>query len=153
MTGVIEIQYLLPFPAVLTSPISPPCSSVSSRDINNPNPLPPYSTCVRGLAWANRRNRRVFSSYVKPLPVSFTAKYKKTCSPSPHSGSSVKSLFVSEPLDGNHSISTPSPVGGFWTDAARLTVMIRSDSDLVNLIACRIFSYGQGIAIFRTLRL
>jgi hypothetical protein len=33
---------LLPAPAVDSTPISPPCSSVSSLEMNKPRPDPPY---------------------------------------------------------------------------------------------------------------
>ena len=61
---------VLPIPASDATPIWPFWSSVSSRDMNKPRPLPPYWTCVRGLAWENRLNNIFFSSVLKPLPVS-----------------------------------------------------------------------------------
>ncbi len=65
------VRDLLPLPAFDATPISPPCSSVSSLEMNRPSPEPPYCTwnllthntrsskqghvhtCVFGLAWEN----------------------------------------------------------------------------------------------------
>lgn len=59
-------------------------------------------TWVLGLAWLNLWNSRVFSSSERPLPVSFTAKYRYICCPVPQSGARVKSCISLEALEGNH---------------------------------------------------
>lgn len=132
----LEILCLLPSPTSEATPIPPPCSSVSSREINNPSPDPPYRVWVRGSAWENRWNKRVFSSEDKPLPVSWTVQARYRCSSWTQLRLRVWSDFGDPALDGNHSIGPSSSLRGLLIDMCMVTVTFLLIECFVNLIAC-----------------
>ena len=67
-------QKVLPIPALLCRPISPPMASTSCLQIVRPNPLPPYLRVVDPSAWVNLSKIDFCWSSGIPIPVSCTEK-------------------------------------------------------------------------------
>ena len=67
-------QKVLPWPTSLVTPISPPMSSTSWREMARPRPVPPYRRVVPASAWENDSNTGAWSLSAIPIPVSTTWK-------------------------------------------------------------------------------
>ena len=74
-------QKVLPLPSSLSSPISPPMSSVNSFAMLVPSPVPPYFLLVESSACVKLSN--IFGCFSRgmPMPVSLTEKRTLTFSP------------------------------------------------------------------------
>src|SRR6266478_7707518 len=66
-------QNVLPFPISLSTPIVPPCSSISRRDSASPSPVPSYLRLADASSWENSWNSLGWSSVAMPIPLSVTA--------------------------------------------------------------------------------
>src|SRR5216117_377545 len=66
-------QKVLPFPISLSTPMAPPCSSISRRDSASPSPVPSYLRLADASSWENSWNSLAWSSVAMPIPVSVTA--------------------------------------------------------------------------------
>ena len=71
---------VLPCPGSLSTPISPPISSTSRRQIASPSPVPPNFRVVELSAWLNGWKSRARASGVMPTPLSRTATWSSTVS-------------------------------------------------------------------------
>jgi len=121
-----------PTPAADATPISPPCSSTSSRLMNRPRPDPPYSMYVFGEACEKRWNSLLFSAGVRPQPVSWTAKWMYRRAPSRHSGALRKSSRRT--LVGTYCMDRLFSIGLSFV-ALMLIIMFRVGWFCVNLMA------------------
>ena len=72
-------QKVLPTPISLSTPISPPCSVTSWRQIARPSPVPPKLSRIVSSAWEKASKMRPRASGAMPMPVSLTS--KRTMSP------------------------------------------------------------------------
>src|SRR3989441_9980378 len=66
-------QKVLPFPISLSTPMAPPCSSISRRESASPSPVPSYLRLAEASSWENSWNSLGWSSAAMPMPVSVTA--------------------------------------------------------------------------------
>ena len=71
-------QKVLPLPKELSTPISPPITSVSLREIASPSPVPPYRRVVEASACENDSKSLRWSAASIPIPVSRTSKRTRT---------------------------------------------------------------------------
>ncbi len=72
-------QKVDPRPSVLSTPISPPMSSTSRLEMDNPRPVPPNRRAVEPSACVKGWKSFFFAVSERPMPLSCTL--KRTCGP------------------------------------------------------------------------
>ncbi len=77
----ISIQNCAPSPGVLLTPMRPPISSTSRRQIARPRPVPPYWRVVEPSSWAKCSKILRCASSGIPMPVSSTLTRRRQRSP------------------------------------------------------------------------
>src|SRR5438094_7728141 len=83
LTGLVSRtvnQKVEPAPGLLLTPMLPPISSTSLRQMASPKPVPPYLRVVDASAWVKDWNRFSCACSAMPMPVSRTAQRNSTSS-------------------------------------------------------------------------
>jgi hypothetical protein len=116
-------QNVLPRPASLTRPISPPSTLTSSRLMARPSPVPPKRRVVLASAWVNGSNRPACCSSSIPMPVSDTSNRTGTVPGAKLPPAAGDAVTVTCPLGVNFT-ALPARLSSTWRSlpASPLTV-------------------------------